>query len=303
MKVMFALLGVACMLIGTTALAAVKPFPADFKTQTIATNGAKIYVRVGGHGPAVVMLHGYGETGDMWEPLAAKLVADHTVIVPDLRGMGLSDHPATGYDKKNQGRDVSGVLDALNVGKVDVVAHDIGNMVAYAFAAEEPDRVTKLVLMDAPLPGVGPWDEILKNPLLWHFRFGGPDMERLVQGRERIYLDRFWNEFSADPKHFDEASREHYAKLYALPGAMHSGFEQFHAFDQDAIDNKAFLAKGLLPMPVLAIGGDKSFGTTMATVAQFAAKNVKGAVVAGSGHWLMEEQPQATVAVIADFLQ
>ena len=133
--------------------------------------------------------------------------------------------------------------------------------------------------MDAPLPGVGPWEEILKNPLLWHFRFGGPDMERLVKGRERIYLDRFWNEFSADPKNFDEASRVHYAKLYARPGAMHSGFEQFHAFDQDAIDNHAFLADGPLTMPVLAIGGEKSFGPTMATVVRAAATNVKGAVI------------------------
>jgi len=291
------------MLVALSAVAGVQPYPKSFRVQEIAVNGTTLHVRVGGHGPAVVLLHGYGETGDMWEPLAAALVGDHTVIVPDLRGMGLSGHPATGYDKKNQGRDVSAVLDALKVGKVDVIAHDIGNMVAYAFAAEEPDRVTKLVLMDAPLPGVGPWDEILKSPLLWHFRFGGPDMERLVKGRERIYLDRFWNDFSADPKHFDEASRQHYAKLYALPGAMHSGFEQFHAFDQDVIDNKAFLAQGPLPMPVLAIGGEKSFGTTMATVARAAATNVQGAVIPGSGHWLMEEQPQATVAVIVAFLR
>jgi pimeloyl-ACP methyl ester carboxylesterase len=302
MRTLLASLALGVSLVAVSA-AAVRPFPADFKTQMIATNGARIYVRIGGHGPAVVLLHGYGETGDMWEPLAAKLVVNHTVIVPDLRGMGLSEHVAAGYDKKTQGYDVSGVLDALKIGKVDVVAHDIGNMVAYAFAAEQPARVTRLVLMDAPLPGVGPWDEILKSPLLWHFRFGGPDMERLVKGRERIYLDRFWNEFSADPKHFDEASRQHYAKLYALPGAMHSGFEQFHAFDQDVIDNKAFLAKGPLPMPVLAIGGEKSFGPMMATVARAAATNVQGAVIPGSGHWLMEEQPQATVAVIVDFLR
>ena len=295
-------LALMASLLATAALAAVHPFPKAFKTEVIAANGTRIYVRVGGHGPAVILLHGYGETGDMWEPLAAALVRDHTVIVPDLRGMGLSEHAAGGYDKKTQGRDVAAVLDSLKAGKVAVVAHDIGNMVAYAFAAEEPDRVTKLVLMDAPLPGVGPWDEILKSPLLWHFRFGGPDMERLVKGRERIYLDRFWNEFSADPKHFDEASRQHYAKLYALPGAMHSGFEQFHAFDQDVIDNKAFLAKGPLPMPVLAIGGEKSFGPTMAVVARAAATNVQGAVIPGSGHWLMEEQPQATVAVIVKFL-
>lgn len=285
------------------AKADVKPFPASFHNQRITTNGATLHVRTGGTGPAVVLLHGYGETGDMWEPLAARLVRDHTVIVPDLRGMGLSDHPPGGYDKKTQGQDIAGVLDVLKVGKVDVVGHDIGNMVAYAFVAEHPERVTRLVLMDAPVPGIGPWDEILKNPLLWHFRFGGPDMERLVKGRERIYLDRFWNDFSADPKKFDEASRRHYANLYARPGAMHSGFEQFHAFDQDAIDNKVYLAKGPLTMPVLAIGGEKSFGTTMASVVRFAATNVQGVVIPASGHWLMEEQPEATVAAILGFLQ
>ena len=150
-------------------------------------------------------------------------------------------------------------------------------MVAYAFAAQNPDRVSRFVLIDAPVPGVGPWEEILKNPLLWHFRFGGPDMERLVAGRERIYLDRFWNEFSADPARFTEESREHYAALYALPGAMHAGFAQFAAFDQDAIDNQAFLAKGgKLKMPVLAVGGEKSFGPMMATVMRLAAEQCHG---------------------------
>jgi pimeloyl-ACP methyl ester carboxylesterase len=297
------MLALLALLIATPAAAQVTPYPAAFTMREITTHGVTIHTRVGGHGPAVLLLHGYGETGDMWQPLAARLVKDHTVIVPDLRGMGLSSHPAGGYDKKTQGQDISGVLDTLKDGQVAVVAHDIGNMVAYAFTAEQPQRVTKLVLMDAPLPGVGPWDEILKNPLLWHFRFGGPDMERLVKGRERIYLDRFWNEFSADPKHWDEASRQHYAALYARPGAMHSGFEQFHAFDQDAIDNRAFLAQGPLTMPVLAIGGDHSFGPTMAVVARAAATDVKGVVIPGSGHWLMEEQPKATVAAITDFLQ
>lgn len=283
-------------------MAQVHPFPASFKAQMISTNGTEIFVRVGGKGPAVVLLHGYGETGDMWEPLATKLASNHTVVVPDLRGMGLSSHPVGGYDKKTQGADIAGVLDALKIDKIDLVTHDIGNMVGYAFAAEHPDRVTKFVLMDAPLPGVGPWEEVLKNPLLWHFRFGGPDMERLVKGRERIYLDRFWNDFSADPKKFDEASREHYAKLYARPGAMHSGFAQFAAFDQDAVDNKAFVAKGPLTMPVLAVGGEKSFGPMMATVMRAAATNVQQAVVPNAGHWLMKENPDATIKLVTEFL-
>jgi len=174
--------------------------------------------------------------------------------------------------------------------------------VGYALCAEYPRRITRFVIMDAPLPGVGPWDEIVRSHALWHFSFYGADAERLVKGRERIYLDRFWNEFSFEPKSFDDASREHYAKLYAQPGAMHAAFEQFKAFDQDAVDNKAFVAQGRLEMPVLAIGGEKSFGPMMATVMRAAASQVTGAVVPSSGHWLMEENPSATSKLISDFL-
>ena len=277
-------------------------FPPGFTVREIATNGATIHVRVGGSGPAVVLLHGYGETGDMWVPMAADLARDHRVIVPDLRGLGLSSKPAGGFDKKTQAGDVKGVLAALGVEQADVVAHDIGNMVAFQFAAQYPQNVRRFVLIDAPVPGVGPWEEILKNPLLWHFRFGGPDMERLVKGRERIYLDRFWNEFSATPARFSEAARRHYAHLYALPGAMHSGFAQFAAFDQDAIDNREFLARGRLKMPVLALGGQKSFGPMMATVMRAGADDVTEGVVPDSGHWIMEENPQATTTMVREFL-
>lgn len=273
------------------------------RVQEIATNGTILHVRIAGSGPAVVLLHGYGDTGDMWKPLVAELARNHTVIVPDLRGMGLSARADKGFEKVNEAADIIGVLDALGINRADVVAHDIGNMVAYALAARNADRVTKLVLMDAPIPGIGPWEEILKTPLLWHFRFGGPDMERLVAGRERIYLDRFWNEFSANPANFPEAEREHYAALYAAPGRMHAGFAQFAAFDQDAIDNRAWLAAhGKLTIPVLAIGGEKSFGPMMAVDARAGAIDVQERVIAGAGHWLMEEQPVATVAAIREFL-
>jgi len=295
-----ALLG---LFLSASALAAVQPYPASFGTMNIPTNGTQIYVRVGGAGPAVVLLHGFGETGDMWAPLAADLARDHFVIVPDLRGMGLSSRPAGGYDKKTQAEDIAGVLDSLKIDKADLVTHDIGNMVGYAFAAQHPERVKKFVIIDAPLPGIGPWDDIVRSHALWHFSFYGPDAERLVKGRERIYLDRFWNEFSADPKKFDEASRQHYAKLYAAAGAMHAGFEQFKAFDQDAADNKAFVAKGMLTMPVLAIGGEKSFGPLMGTVMRAAATNVQTAIVPNSGHWVMEENPAATIKLVEDFLK
>jgi len=286
-----------------TASAAVRPFPAGFRTQDIKTDGATIHVRVGGKGPAVVMLHGFGDTGDMWAPLAAALANGHTIIVPDLRGMGLSSYPNSGYDKKTQAQDIARVMDALNVQKADLVTHDIGNMVGYALAAQYPDRITRWVIIDAPLPGIGPWDEILKSPLLWHFNFRGPDVDRLVKGRERIYLDRFWNELSANPKAIDEATRRHYAKIYARPGAMHAAFNQFAAFSQDALDNKAFASKGKLTMPILALGAEKSFGAQQAAIMREVGTNVEGGIIANSGHWIMEEQPDATVKAIRDFLE
>ncbi|MBS0409512.1 MAG: alpha/beta hydrolase [Proteobacteria bacterium] len=294
----------AALAFGLSSAAAAAPmaFPPGFQVRDIPTNGAVIHVRFGGTGPAVVLLHGFGDTGDMWAPLAAALAKDHTVIVPDLRGMGDSSHPDSGYDKKTESGDVVAVLDALKVGKTAVVTHDIGNMVGYAFVAQNPDRVMRFALLDAPIPGIGPWDEITRDHRLWHFSFWGPDEERIVAGRERLYLDRFYNEFSADPKGVDEATRAHYAAIYARPHAMHDAFEQFKAFDQDAADNKVLAARGKLTMPVLAIGGDHSFGTTMATVMGFVASDVKGVVIANSGHWLMEEQPAATIAAIQTFL-
>jgi pimeloyl-ACP methyl ester carboxylesterase len=285
------------------AAAAVQPFPAAFHAQQIPTNGTSLYVRVGGAGPAVVLLHGFGDTGDMWAPLAAIVVKDHTVIVPDLRGMGLSAHPETGYTKKNQAVDIAGVLDRLKIDKAALVTHDIGNMVGYAFAVQFPSRVTRWAALDAPLPGIGDWDDIVRDPRLWHFNFRGPDVERLVRGRERIYLDRFWNELSANPKAIDEATRSHYAALYARPHAMHDAFEQFAAFAQDAADNKELLAKsGRLPMPVLGVGAEKSFNTAMADDLRFVATDVTGAVVPNSGHWLMEEQSAATIETVRVFL-
>jgi uncharacterized RmlC-like cupin family protein len=183
-----------------------------------------------------------------------------------------------------------------------VVSHDIGIMVAYAYAARYPDKVERLVVMDAPIPGIAPWDDIVRNPALWHFSFRGPDAERLVQGRERIYLDRIWNAFSGDPGKPDETTRAYYAAQYAQPGAMRAGFAHFAAFSQDVEDNKIF-ERTKLTMPVLAVGGEKSFGATEAAVMRNVAINVREAVVPGAGHWLMEESPAFTVALIQDFLK
>ena len=296
-------IGAAALLFAATpAPAQVAPFPSSFRTENVQVTDATIYVRVGGKGPAVVLLHGYGETGDMWSPMAADLARNHTVIVPDLRGLGLSSKPAGGFDKKSQAGDVAAVLDRLNIKQADLVTHDIGNMVGYAFAAQNRGRVTRWVVMDAPLPGLGHWDDVIKDQRTWHFDFYGPDEERLVAGRERIYLDRFYNELSADPKHIDEQTRAHYSALYSRPNAIHNAFAQFAAFRQDAVDNQKFLAEGKLTMPVLAIGGEKSFGQGFANEIGYAATDVRALSISDSGHWLMEEQPEATMSAILSFL-
>jgi pimeloyl-ACP methyl ester carboxylesterase len=293
---------VSLMLSAFSAHAALTPFPADFHSSQVVNADATINVRVGGHGPAVVLIHGFGFTGDMWSPMAAELAKDHTVVVPDLRGMGLSSHPAGGYDKWTQAGDIRAVLDKLGIDRADIVGHDIGVMVAYAYAARYPDKTSRLVVIDSPVPGIPPWDKIVRMPALWHFNFGGPNAERLVAGRERIYLDRFWNEFAGDPSKIDEATRRHYAALYARPGAMRSAFAQFLAIDQkdDADNLKAMETK--LTMPVLAVGAEKAFGTNVAIQMRNAATNVQEVIVPNAGHWLMDEAPAATIAAVKDFL-
>ena len=292
---------IALFAIGATFSHAQPSLPSSFQAKTIhSPEGADIFVRWGGRGPVVVLIHGYAENSDSWAPLAADLMKDHTVVVPDLRGIGRSSKPEGGYDKKTQAKDIRAVVNALGYDKTFVVAHDIGNMVAYAYAATYPDKVERLVVMDAPIPGIEPWSEILLNPGVWHFNFHGPDAERLVVGRERIYFDRIWNDFSADPSKPDEATRNFFAATYAQPGGMRAGFAQFTAFSQDAKDNKIF-EQVKLTMPVLAVGGEKSFGPLQAVIMRHVATNVQEAVVAGSGHWLMEERPAYTVTLIRKF--
>jgi pimeloyl-ACP methyl ester carboxylesterase len=298
------LLAIALAVVFTQIASAQPTLPTTFKSQIVhSPAGADIFVRSAGTGPVVVLIHGYAETSDSWAPLATELVKTYTVIVPDLRGIGSSSRPAGGYDKKTQAADIRAVVTTLGFDRTFVVSHDIGIMVAYAYAALYPDKVERLVVMDAPLPGIAPWDDIVKDHRLWHFSFWGPDEERLVQGRERIYLDGIWNNFSATPTtQPDDATRKFYAAQYAKPGAMRAGFAHFKAFSQDVQDNQAF-ARTKLTMPVLAVGGEKSFGATQAVVMRNVAVNVREAVVPNSGHWLMEESPVYTVALVRDYLK
>src|SRR5713226_4699353 len=218
-------LAVALFAVTTVSSQTPPSLPSSFQQRTIhSAEGADIFVRSGGSGPVVVLIHGYAENSDSWAPLAADLMKDHTVVVPDLRGIGKSSKPESGYDEKTQAKDIRAVVTGLGYDKTSVVAHDIGNAVAYAYAAMYHDKVERLVVLDAPIPGIEPWNEILLDPRVWHFNFHGPDAERLVAGRERIYLDRIWNDFTGDPSKPDETTRNFFAATYAQPGGMRAGF-------------------------------------------------------------------------------
>lgn len=276
--------------------------PAGFAAKDATVNGTTIHYTIGGTGSPIVLLHGYAETSHMWLPLMPLLSGKHTVIVPDLRGGGQSAHPEGGYDKKNMAVDIHEIVKSLGFERAAVVGHDIGLMVAYAYAAQFPAGTEKLVLMDAFLPGVGDWTSVWLMRDLWHFHFYGPVPLALVEGRERIYFEHFWNDFAADPtKSLSEADRQFYAAEYAREGGMRSGFEWFRNFERDAKDF-AQLAKTPLTMPVLVLTGEKASGEGLIVQTKLVASNVTGVVIKGSGHWLMEEAREPTVAELVKFL-
>jgi pimeloyl-ACP methyl ester carboxylesterase len=265
-------------------------------------NGVRLHYLVAGKGDPVVLLHGYAETSHMWLPLMAQLANTHTVIAPDLRGAGQSSTPADGYTKTAMAQDIHALAHKLGCERIRIVGHDIGLMVAYAYAAQYPDEVDRIALMDAFLPGVGNWRDVWLMRDLWHFHFYGKTPLALVHGRERIYFEHFWNDFAADPKHsVPERDRRIYAKAYARPGGMRAGFEYFRAFEQDAEDF-AHLAETPLPMPMLVLTGEKASGEFLIQQGRLVATNVEGVVVRNSGHWLMEEAPDQVIPKLVEFL-
>jgi pimeloyl-ACP methyl ester carboxylesterase len=265
-------------------------------------NGVKLHYLAAGKGSPVILLHGYTQTSHMWRPLIAELAGTHSVIAPDLRGAGKSDKPEAGYDKKTLAQDVHALAASLGHRRVKLVGHDIGLMVAYAYAAQYPDEVESIALMDAFLPGVGDWKNVWLLRDLWHFHFHGEVPLKLVAGRERIYFEHFWNDFAADRTHsVPEADRKFYARSYAQPGGMRAGFEYFKAFPQDAIDFEQF-AKVALPMPMLVLTGEKASGNFLIQQGRLVASNVQGVVIEGSGHWLMEEAPRQVIPRLVAFL-
>jgi pimeloyl-ACP methyl ester carboxylesterase len=265
-------------------------------------NGVRLHYLIAGKGDPVVLLHGYAESSHMWLPLIAKLADKDAVIAPDLRGFGQSAAPEDGYTKAAMARDIHALVKSLGYGRIRLVGHDIGLMVAYAYAAQYPDDVDRLVLMEAFLPGVGDWNSVFLLRDLWHFHFYGKTPLALVTGRERIYLEHFWNDFAADPsKSLSERDRVFYAKEYAQPGHMKAGMEVFRAFPKDAEDFAGF-AKAKLAMPLLVLSGEKAGGPFLIEQGKMVATNVEGVLVKGSGHWLMEEAPDQVIPKLVEFL-
>ena len=264
-------------------------------------NGIKLHYLTAGKGAPVLLLHGYAQNSHMWRPLMKELAKTHLVVAPDLRGFGDSAKPESGYDKKTMAQDVHALAKSLGIGKAGVAGHDIGLMVAYAYAAQYSSEVDRLALMDAFIPGVGDTTNLFLLKDLWHFHFYGPTPLALVKGRERVYFEHFWNDFAADgTKSVSEADRRFYAQKYAQPGAMKAGMEVFRNFDQDAKDNAAFAATKLT-MPVLVLGGEKSGGDFLIAQGKMVATNVEGVLIVGSGHWLIDEAPGQVIPKLVEF--
>lgn len=290
-------------------VATVFAMTASARAETIESRFAEVnglrmhYLQAGRTGSPVILLHGYAQNSHMWRPLMTELGKTHRVIAPDLRGFGDTTKAETGYDKKTMAQDVHALARLLGIDKAGIVGHDIGLMVAYAYAAQYPTEVDRIALLDAFIPGVGDTTNLFLLKDLWHFHFYGPTPLALVKGRERIYFEHFWNDFAADPtKSVSEADRRFYARKYAQPGAMKAGMEVFRAFDQDAKDNAEF-AKTKLAMPMLVLGGEKSGGDFLISQGRLIANNVDGVIISGSGHWLIDEAPGQVIPRLVAFFQ
>jgi len=278
-------------------------FAEEPQSKMADVNHVQLHYLISGKGNPVVLLHGYAETSRMWLPLMKELEKTHTVIAPDLRGAGESSTPADGYTKAVMARDIHALVASLGYKNVEIVGHDIGLMVAYAYAAQYPTEASKIALMDAFLPGIGDWTHVWLMRDLWHFHFYGETPLALVKGRERIYLEHFWNDFAADRHHsVPETDRVFYAKEYAKPDHMRAGFEYFKAFEQDAKDFTEF-SKTPLTVPLLVLSGEKAGGQFLIDQGKMVDTNVEGVIVTGSGHWLMEEAPAQTIPLLVKFLK
>ncbi|HEV3220294.1 MAG TPA: alpha/beta hydrolase [Candidatus Acidoferrales bacterium] len=295
-------LSVVFFLVPLLATAQTPAATGTISSRSAEVDGVKLHYLTAGHGPVVILLHGYTQTSRMWRPLIPRLAEKFTIIAPDLPGIGDSEIPANGLDMKTAAIRIHALAKSLGVQKARVVGHDIGLMVAYAYAAQFPMETEKLVLMDAFLPGVPGWEDVYNNPGIWHFRFNGPTPEALVRGRERTYFDYFWDDFAADKTHsIPEADRVAYTAAYARPGRMRAGWAYFVSF-QHAAKDFAQLSQTKLTFPVLVIGGEKANGDVLSRQMKLVASNVTSVILKDTGHWVLEEQPKETSDALLNFL-
>jgi pimeloyl-ACP methyl ester carboxylesterase len=273
-----------------------------FVSRSANIGGAKVHYTIGGSGPAVILLHGFAETCRMWAPVLPTLGAKFTVLATDLPGIGDSSIPTGEIGMKRAATMIHDLVRSLGIQNARVVGHDIGLMVAYAYAALFPSETEKLAVMDAFLPGVQGWEPIYNSPNYWHFRFNGPTAEALVKGRESTYFSYFWDSLAADKnRSIPKADRKAYLAAYSRPKRMRAAWDYFVSWGQAAKDF-AELSQSKLPMPVLSIGGDKSLGQALGTQMELVANNVKVVIVKNSGHWILEEQPKQTTDALVSFL-
>ena len=303
LKLETAIVFVAVLLAANLSATAQTPHnPNAIESRFADVEGIKLHYLTAGHGTVVILLHGYTQTSRMWRPLIPRLAEKFTVIAPDLPGIGDSAISKDGLDMKTAAIRIHTLAKALGITKARVVGHDIGLMVAYAYAAQFPSEVEKLVVMDAFLPGVPGWELAYDNPDLWHFRFHGPTPEALVQGREKIYFAYFWNDLAADKMHsLPLADRDAYVAAYSRPGRMRAGWAYFAAWPNTAKDFGQ-MAQTQLTMPVLSIAGEKASAAILGPQMKRVATNVTVIELKNTGHWLMEERPKETMDAIVGFL-
>ncbi len=273
-------------------------------SRTAKIDNVELRYLTAGRGPAVILLHGFAETSRMWRPIIPLLAEKFTVIAPDLPGIGDSSIPTdkSEIDMITSARRIHALVRSLGIEKAKVVGHDIGLMVAYAYATQFADESEKLVVMDAFLPGVPGWEAIYNAPNIWHFRFNGEYPEKLVQGRERTYFEYFWNVLAADKtRSIPEADRKAYTEAYSRPGRMRAAWAYFASWPQLAKDF-AKLSQTKLTIPVLSIGGEKSLGNQLAAQMKLVATDVTVVVLKDTGHWILEERSKETSEAMVKFL-
>jgi pimeloyl-ACP methyl ester carboxylesterase len=290
-----------CLIAVLVSLGSVYAEP-QIVSRTAKIDNVELHYVTAGRGPAVILLHGYAETSRMWRPIIPLLAEKFTVVAPDLPGIGDSSIPVDKIDMKTSAIRIHSLIRSLGIEKARVVGHDIGLMVAYAYATQFPAQTEKLVVMDAFLPGVPGWEAIYNAPNMWHFRFNGEYPEALVKGRERTYFEYFWNVFAADKtRSIPEADRKAYTEAYSKPGRMRAAWAYFASWPQLAKEF-AQLSQTKLTMPVLSIGGEKSLGNQLAEQMKLVADNVTVVVLKDTGHWILEERSKETTDALVKFL-